>query len=72
MTGKNHCVICDEEITSFGYKAYGCELCPRWLHSKCAFPNAFNDNLVTLYKFHLGFEIKCPSCKKNLKLKVIC
>ena len=44
-------------------------MCPRWLHSKCAFPNASDDNLVTLYKFHLGFEIKYPSCKQKSKVK---
>ena len=69
MTDKSHCVICDEEITSLGHKAYGCELCPRWLHSKYAFPNASNDDLVTLYKFYLGFEIKCPSCKQKSKVE---
>ena len=51
MNEKSHCVICDEEITSFRHEAYGCELCLRWLHSKCAFPNASDDSLVTLYKF---------------------
>ena len=32
--------------------------------SKCS-----NDNLVTLYKLHLGFEIKCPSYKQKFKVE---
>ena len=69
MTDKSHCVICEEKITSFKHKAYRCELCPRWLHLRCAFLNASNDKLVTLYKFHLGFEIKCSSCEQKSKVE---
>ena len=34
------CGICDEKINVKGYKLYGCEFCPVWLHASCVFPNA--------------------------------
>ena len=37
--------------------------------NKVAFSNASNDDLVTLYNFHLGFEIKCPSYKQKSKVE---
>ena len=36
---------------------------------KMCLSNASNDDIVTLYKFHLGFEIKCPSCKQKSKVE---
>ena len=52
-----------------GYKAYGCELCPAWLHAKCVFPNASDNDLKILYKFNSEFDVKCLSCKNESKQK---
>ena len=42
------CGICDEPMKDRGCKAYGCELCPAWLHAKCVFPNASEAKLEIL------------------------
>ena len=69
MPGKNLCGICKGEVIHFAHEAYECKLCPSWIHSKCAFPNASENELKTLIQFNAGFDIKCRSCKKRPKEK---
>ena len=65
----NLCSVCNEDVQSSGYKTYGCEICPAWIHAKCAFPNASDNDLKILYKFNSGFDVKCHSCKQDSKQK---
>ena len=64
MANKYKCGICCEKVKTFGCEAYDCEMCPKWIHAKCAFPNATIDDLKILYKYNSGFVIKCIFCKK--------
>ena len=68
MLGKHLCGIC-KEVIHFAHEAYGCELCPLWIHANCAFPNASEYELKTLFKFNAGFDIICRSSKKRPKEK---
>ena len=68
MVVENLCGICNERVKKFGHEAYGCELCPRWIHAACAFPNASGEDLKTLFKFNHGFDVKCNDCKRNAKV----
>ena len=61
------CGICDEKINVKGYKIYGCEFCPVWLHASCVFPNASEDKLKILFEFNTGFCVMCRECKQNFK-----
>ena len=53
-----------------GYKAYGCELCPAWLHAKCIFPSASEAKLKILFKFNSSFDVKCQECTQKQKVKL--
>ena len=64
----NYCGICGESVKERGYKTYGCELCPTWLHAKCIFPNATEAKLKTLFEFHSSFDVKCQDCKQRQKV----
>ena len=70
VVDKNQCGVCNDEVKQFGHEAYGCELCPKWIHAGCAFPNATKDDLKILFKFNLGFDVKCSSCKRDSKVYV--
>ena len=63
------CGICHKEISDedCGYLTYGCELCPVWLHAKCIFCDACEDELKTIFKFNRAFDVKCDSCRQALK-----
>ena len=64
------CGIYNEPVKHRGYKAYGCELCPAWLHAKCIFPNASEAKLNILFEFNSSFDVKCQECKQKQKVKL--
>ena len=59
--------MCGEPVKDHGYKAYGGELCPAWLHAKCIFPNASEAKLKILFEFNSSFDVKCQDANKNRK-----
>ena len=61
---------CNEPVKDRGYKAYGCELCPAWLHAKCIFSNASEAKLKILFEFNFSFDVKCQECKQKQKMKL--
>lgn len=69
-TLNDNCGICGELMKDRGYKVYGCELCPTWLHAKCVFPNASEAKLKILFEFNSSFDVKCKACQQNLKVKL--
>ena len=64
------CGVCGEPMKDRGYKAYGCELCPAWLHAKCVFPNALEAKLKILFEFNSSFNVKCQECRQKQKVKL--
>ena len=65
------CGICrNYSIKDCGYKAYGCELCPAWLHAKCVFPIASDTKLQILFEFNLSFDVTCQECQQKQKAKL--
>lgn len=70
MSVNENCGICGEVMKDQGYKAYGCELCPVWLHAKCIFPNASEPKLKVLFEFNSSFDVKCRQCQQNKKIKL--
>ena len=64
------CGICTNEVEHFGYLAYGCELCPQWIHAECLFPKASNSELKILFKYNSGYDVKCLSCKQETKVQM--
>ena len=67
--GNEFCGICTKRVKEFGCQAYGCELCPKWIHALCLFPNASASELDTLFKYNAGFDVRCRSCKQEGKRK---
>ena len=67
--GNEFCGICTKRVEEFGCQAYGCELCPKWIHALCLFPNASASELDTLFKYNTGFDVRCRSCKQEGKRK---
>ena len=68
MADKYKCGICCEKVKT---QAYGCEICSKWIHAKCAFPNATIDDLKILHKSNSGFVIQCIFCKQEAKSTTI-
>ena len=52
------------------YKAYGCELCPAWLHAKCIFSNASDTNLQILFEFNSSFDVQCQERQQKQRAKL--
>ena len=67
MIVDENCGICNEKVKETGYRVYGCECCPKWLHAKCIFPNASEEELKILFKYNSGFDVKCNVCKQAVK-----
>ena len=61
------CRICNEKVNKFGAQAYGCELCPKWIHGSCVFPNASKSELGIFCKYNSGFDVKCCFCRQQAK-----
>ena len=64
------CGLCNNKVEEFGIHAYGCKLCPKWIHSHCIFPNASDNDLQILFKYSCGFDVKCLSCKQKSNIKL--
>ena len=62
--------ICGELMKDSGYKAYGCESCPAWLHAKCVFPNASDTKLQILLEFNSSFDVTVQECQQKQKAKL--
>ena len=60
------CGICSQELSEAdtGFLSYGCAACPAWIHAKCIFAGAKQEELQTIFKFHRGFEVKCNVCRQ--------
>ena len=67
---ENICGICGEPMKDCGYKAYGCELCPAWLHAKYVFPNASEAKLKISFEFNSSFDVKYQECRQKQKVKL--
>ena len=63
MPTNGSCGICGDPMTDQEHKAYGCELCPAWVHAKWVFPNVSDAKLKILFEFNAGFDVKCRDCK---------
>ena len=62
--------IFGELMNDSEYKAYGCELCPAWLHAKCVFPNTSDTKLRILFEFNSSFDVKCQERQQQQKAKL--